>query len=69
MMVENRILGIIGAGALLMGIWSNRASRSKCGFTNKHILSFGGKVCLLHALVSIIFYVSTIFAKKTRSFR
>ncbi|KAH0876666.1 hypothetical protein HID58_064060 [Brassica napus] len=38
------IVAIAGAGILTMGIWTNRESRSKCGFTNKHFLSFGGKV-------------------------
>ncbi|CAN6877058.1 unnamed protein product, partial [Brassica oleracea] len=40
------IVAIAGAGILTMGIWTNRESRSKCGFTNKHFLSFGGK-CLI----------------------
>ncbi|ESQ36396.1 hypothetical protein EUTSA_v10008905mg [Eutrema salsugineum] len=62
------IVGLVGAGALAMGIWSNRESRSKCGFTNKHVLSLGGKVCFLHAIVSIVFYVSNVIAKKSCCF-
>ncbi|KAF3608075.1 hypothetical protein DY000_02044456 [Brassica cretica] len=58
------IVAIAGAGILTMGIWTNRESRSKCGFTNKHFLSFGGKVCFFHAFVSVLFYLTTIISKK-----
>ncbi|KAG2267345.1 hypothetical protein Bca52824_061900, partial [Brassica carinata] len=46
------IVATAGAGILTMGIWMNRESRPECGFTNKHFLSLGGKVCFLHAIVS-----------------
>ncbi|CAH2038861.1 unnamed protein product [Thlaspi arvense] len=59
------IVGIVAAGALTMGVWSNRESRSKCGFTNRHILSFGGKLCFLHAIVSFLFYLSHVITKKS----
>ncbi|KAG2267319.1 hypothetical protein Bca52824_061874 [Brassica carinata] len=58
------IVAIAGAGILTMGIWTNRESRSKCGFTNKHFLSFGGKVCFFHAFVSVVFYLTTIISKR-----
>ncbi|KAG2324147.1 hypothetical protein Bca52824_006875 [Brassica carinata] len=44
------VVAIAGAGILTMGIWMNRESRSECGFTNKHFLSLGGRVCFLHAI-------------------
>ncbi|CAH8358799.1 unnamed protein product [Eruca vesicaria subsp. sativa] len=53
-----------GAVILTMGIWTNRESRSKCGFTNKNILSLGSKVCFLHAIVSVVLYLTTIVSKK-----
>ncbi|CAN8311298.1 unnamed protein product [Cochlearia groenlandica] len=54
----------VGAGMLARGIWTNRESRSKCGVTNKNVLYMGGQVCFLHAIVSVIFYFTTIIAKK-----
>ncbi|KAG2324146.1 hypothetical protein Bca52824_006874 [Brassica carinata] len=48
------VVAIAGAGILTMGIWMNRESRSECGFTNKHFLSLGGRVCFLHAIVSLL---------------
>ncbi|KAG2324143.1 hypothetical protein Bca4012_038534 [Brassica carinata] len=58
------VVAVAGAGILTMGIWTNRESRSKCGFTNKSFLSIGGKVCFLHAIVSVILYLTTIVSKK-----
>ncbi|CAG7909183.1 hypothetical protein BRARA_J00351 [Brassica rapa] len=60
------IVATAGAGILTMGIWTNRESRSKCGFTNKHLLSFGGKVCFLHAIISVVLYLTNIISKKCR---
>ncbi|KAG7653152.1 hypothetical protein ISN44_As01g004500 [Arabidopsis suecica] len=58
------IVGIAGALILAVGIWSNRESRSECVFTNKvHVFSIGGKVCFLHAIVSVIYYISSIVAR------
>ncbi|XP_010484871.1 PREDICTED: uncharacterized protein LOC104763160 [Camelina sativa] len=62
-LVLNWIVGIAGAVLLAMGIWSNRESRSKCGFTNKYFLSFGAKVCFVHAIASVIYYLSSVVAK------
>ncbi|XP_010475213.1 PREDICTED: uncharacterized protein LOC104754672 [Camelina sativa] len=61
-LVLNWVVGIAGAVLLAMGIWSNRESRSKCGFTNKYFLSFGAKVCFVHAISSVIYYVSSVVA-------
>ncbi|KAF8106447.1 hypothetical protein N665_0139s0041 [Sinapis alba] len=58
------IVGIAGAGILTMGIWTNRESRSECGFTNKKFLSLGAKLCFLHAIVSFVLYLTTIVSKK-----
>ncbi|XP_056854195.1 protein DESIGUAL 4 [Raphanus sativus] len=58
------IVAILGAGLLTLGIWMNRESRSKCGFTDKHILSYGSKVCFAHAAFSVVLYVTTIVSKK-----
>ncbi|KAH0876640.1 hypothetical protein HID58_064034 [Brassica napus] len=52
------IVATAGAGILTMGIWMNRESRPECGFTNKHFLSLGGKVCFLHAIVSVLILCS-----------
>ncbi|CAF1923800.1 unnamed protein product [Brassica napus] len=58
------IVATAGAGILTMGIWTNRESRSECGFTNKHFLSLGSKVCFLHAIVSVVLYLANIVSKK-----
>ncbi|KAL0665729.1 hypothetical protein Bca4012_028433 [Brassica carinata] len=52
-----------GAGILTMGIWMNRESRSECGYTNKHFLSLGGKVCFLHAIVSVLMYLANFICR------
>ncbi|XP_018479112.2 protein DESIGUAL 4-like [Raphanus sativus] len=59
------IIATAGAGMLTMGIWMNRESRSKCGFTNKPILFLGGEVCFLHAIVSVIMYVANVISRSS----
>ncbi|CAN7138924.1 unnamed protein product [Brassica rapa subsp. narinosa] len=54
-----------GAGILMMGIWMNRESRPECGFTNKHFRSLGGKVCFLHAIVSVFMYLAFLISCST----
>ncbi|KAG2324144.1 hypothetical protein Bca4012_038536 [Brassica carinata] len=56
------VVAIAGAGILTMGIWMNRESRSECGFTNKHFLSLGGRVCFLHAIVSVVMYLAFLIS-------
>ncbi|EOA36617.1 hypothetical protein CARUB_v10011853mg [Capsella rubella] len=58
----NWLAGLAAAGALAMGIWSNRESRTECGFTNKHYLSIGSYLSFVHAFVSVVYYVSSIVA-------
>ncbi|CAG7909180.1 hypothetical protein BRARA_J00350 [Brassica rapa] len=58
------IIATAGVGILTMGIWTNRESRSECGFTNKHFLFLGGIVCFLHASISVVFYLTNIVSKK-----
>ncbi|CAN6830252.1 unnamed protein product [Brassica oleracea] len=57
------IVATAGAGILTMGIWMNRESRSECGYTNKHFLSLGGKVCFLHAIVSVLMYLANFICR------
>ncbi|KAF3586164.1 hypothetical protein F2Q69_00025890, partial [Brassica cretica] len=59
------IVATAGAGILTMGIWMNRESRPECGFTNKHFLSLGGKVCFLHAIVSVFMYIAFLISYTT----
>ncbi|KAH0924607.1 hypothetical protein HID58_016863, partial [Brassica napus] len=60
---RNRIVATAGAGILTMGIWMNRESRLECGFTNKQFLSLGGKVCFLHAIVSVVMYLANFICR------
>ncbi|KAJ4878652.1 hypothetical protein Rs2_43670 [Raphanus sativus] len=57
------VVAIAGAGILTIGIWKNRESRSDCGFTNKHFLTLGGRVCFLHAIVSLVMYVANLISR------
>ncbi|CAF2093509.1 unnamed protein product [Brassica napus] len=57
------IVATAGAGILTMGIWMNRESRLECGFTNKQFLSLGGKVCFLHAIVSVVMYLANFICR------
>ncbi|RID40271.1 hypothetical protein BRARA_J00331 [Brassica rapa] len=59
------IVATAGAGILMMGIWMNRESRPECGFTNKHFRSLGGKVCFLHAIVSVFMYLAFLISCST----
>ncbi|XP_073059909.1 LOW QUALITY PROTEIN: protein VASCULATURE COMPLEXITY AND CONNECTIVITY-like [Primulina eburnea] len=53
------IILAVGLSMLVIGIMSNNKSRGSCGFTHHHFLSIGGILCMVHALFSVAYYVTS----------
>ncbi|KAI3465651.1 hypothetical protein Pfo_022314 [Paulownia fortunei] len=53
------IILAVGLSMLVIGTISNNKSRASCGFTNHHFLSIGGILCMVHALFSVAYYVTS----------
>ncbi|XP_027929453.1 uncharacterized protein LOC114185751 [Vigna unguiculata] len=49
----------VGLSMLVIGTSSNNKSSGSCGFTHHHFLSIGGILCFVHALFSVMYYVSS----------
>ncbi|GMH12596.1 hypothetical protein Nepgr_014437 [Nepenthes gracilis] len=57
------IILAVGFGMLIIGTLANDKSRASCGFSHHHMLSIGGILCFVHALVSVAYYVSATAAE------
>lgn len=53
-----RVVLAVGLSMLVIGTSSNNKSNGSCGFTHHHFLSTGGILCFVHALFSVVYYVS-----------
>ncbi|KAK6141147.1 hypothetical protein DH2020_025105 [Rehmannia glutinosa] len=53
------IILAVGLSMLVIGTISNNKSRASCGFTHHHFLSTGGILCMVHALFSVAYYVTS----------
>ncbi|GFP93778.1 hypothetical protein PHJA_001522200 [Phtheirospermum japonicum] len=53
------IILAVGLSLLVTGTMSNKKSRASCGFTHHHFLSTGGILCMVHALFSVAYYVTS----------
>jgi len=54
-----RLVLAVGLTMLVIGTSSNNKSSGSCGFTHHHFLSIGGILCFVHALLSVVYYVSS----------
>ncbi|EYU43098.1 hypothetical protein ABFS82_08G113800 [Erythranthe guttata] len=53
------IIVAVGMSMLVIGTISNKKSRASCGFTHHHFLSTGGILCMVHAVFSVAYYVTS----------
>ncbi|KAH6834092.1 GPI inositol-deacylase C [Perilla frutescens var. hirtella] len=65
LLVFTWIIFLVGVTMLVIGTRSNDKSGIKCGFTYHNFLPTGGILCLVHAFLSLAYYVTSAAALYT----